>query len=342
MEDVQAATWRRWSQTRWMQQGDAPSRFFFTLLKTKRAREAITLLDTQDGRRLETKDDIMSELHRFYTNLYKRDPAIEAAASMRKDVLSGITRKVNSTQNAKLSAIPMVEEVGNTVRSLKNDKAPGADGMTSEVIKVIRTEEQHDVMDFILTFWRTGTLCWKQLVGVIKLIPKKGDKARIKNWRSLQILNTGYKLLSKLLANRLSEVMDSVVNTDQKGFIKGRNIDDNVLNYLIGQEWAEISKQPSIFVKLDFEKAYDRGSVSKIHVNGQFSEEIQIEREIKQGCPIAPLLFAITTQPLMTILRHRQAEGKLRGLKLCGQTTMLHNLFADDTGVMYKQTLRNL
>ncbi|KAL3686848.1 hypothetical protein R1sor_013157 [Riccia sorocarpa] len=83
------------------------------------------------------------------------------------------------------------------------------------------------------------------------------------------------------------------------------------------------------------------GSVSKLHVNGTFSEEIRIERGVKQGCPLAPLLFAISTQPLMSILRKREAEGRLRGLPLTGNRNLLHNLYADDSGVMIQADLQN-
>ncbi|KAL2610564.1 hypothetical protein R1flu_029137 [Riccia fluitans] len=79
-------------------------------------------------------------------------------------------------------------------------------------------------------------------------------------------------------------------------------------------------------------------SSSKIHANGLFSEEIKIERGVKQGCPLAPLLFAISTQPLMTLLKNKEAEQKIQGLQLQGPKHTLHNLFADDSGIMLQAT----
>ncbi|KAL3688832.1 hypothetical protein R1sor_015141 [Riccia sorocarpa] len=78
------------------------------------------------------------------------------------------------------------------------------------------------------------------------------------------------------------------------------------------------------------------GSVSKLHMNGTFSEEINIECGVKQGCPLAPLLFAISTQPLMLILRKRESEGSLKGLALADGRMALYNLYADDSGVMLR------
>ncbi|KAL3697349.1 hypothetical protein R1sor_011425 [Riccia sorocarpa] len=369
LEDSQAKVWRRWSQMRWMKEGDAPSKFFFTLLRIKRQKEGIFSLDAEDGRRLESQEEILQELHRYYTNLYRQEEVSTVSEAKRREVLGGITKKVTGAQNTWLSTRPDSEEIQKTVAFLKNEKAPGADGMTAEMVKVIWEHSQQDVIEFIHTFWETEILSWKQLTGVIKLIPKEGDRLKIKNWRPLQMLNLGYKIISKILANRLREVAGDFIDMEQKGFLKGRSISDNVLNFLLLQEWAEVEEQPAIFVKVDFEKAYDRvchrylwetmesmgfnakfiqlvqglvqGSDAKIHINGQFSEEIQIERGVKQGCPLAPLLFALSTQPLMTILRARQAEGRLVGLKLGEGKQALHNLFADDTGVMIAATPEN-
>ncbi|KAL3677467.1 hypothetical protein R1sor_027415 [Riccia sorocarpa] len=76
------------------------------------------------------------------------------------------------------------------------------------------------------------------------------------------------------------------------------------------------------------------GATSKLHVAGTFSKEITLERGVRQGCPLAPLLFSIATQPLMVILKDRQDAGTLHGLKIKGEKTMLHSLFAEDSGVM--------
>ncbi|KAL3684692.1 hypothetical protein R1sor_002714 [Riccia sorocarpa] len=102
-----------------------------------RLKEQITSLEAEDGTRLEAEDAILSELHRYYSALYKRDPQLQRSEGKRAEVLMGFTNKVSREQNLKLTARPTVEEIGDTVRCLKNDKAQGADGMTAEVIKEI-------------------------------------------------------------------------------------------------------------------------------------------------------------------------------------------------------------
>ncbi|KAL3684172.1 hypothetical protein R1sor_002194 [Riccia sorocarpa] len=74
------------------------------------------------------------------------------------------------------------------------------------------------------------------------------------------------------------------------------------------------------------------GGTSEVHINGNFTEEIKIDRGVRQGCPLAPLLFAMTTQPLMRALREEERLGHIQGLNLGGGHSLLHQLFADDTG----------
>ncbi|KAL3686194.1 hypothetical protein R1sor_004216 [Riccia sorocarpa] len=170
-----------------------------------------------------------------------------------------------------------------------------------------------------------------------------------------------YKIVSKILANRVRSVLPQLVDSQQTGFIMNRLITDNVLSLKLGQEWATWLGQKALFFKLDFIKAYDRvnhsflwsvlqqvgfdhdfislvqgftcDGTAKVHVNGGFSREIRVECGVRQGCPLAPLLFALCSQPFMCLLREAERAGRIKGLEIEPGFTLLHQLFADDTGV---------
>ncbi|KAL3688085.1 hypothetical protein R1sor_014394 [Riccia sorocarpa] len=361
LERQQETAWRRWSRTRWIKEGDMPSKFFFSLLKAKRASQSITLIKTDDGRQLTKEEDIVKELAKFYMTLFKQEEISEREQNLRNEVLRTTTKRLNESQNRRLSREPDLEEVHGVIEKLPTDKSPGLDGMTVESLKALGETPVADLLAVALAFWRGEKITWKQQQGVIILIPKEGERHLIKNWRPISLLNLGYKLLAKILANILKELLPELIDSQQKVFVQGRSISDSVMAFKIGQEWCLKSKQKALFVKLDFEKAYDRvghqylwqtmeamnispkfialtkglieGTTSKLHVAGTFSREIPLERGVRQGCPLAPLLFSIATQPLMLILRMKEREGKLHGLQITGQKTLLHNLFADDSGV---------
>ncbi|KAL3698037.1 hypothetical protein R1sor_012113 [Riccia sorocarpa] len=75
------------------------------------------------------------------------------------------------------------------------------------------------------------------------------------------------------------------------------------------------------------------GGAAQVHVNGQFTGRFAITRGVRQGCPLAPLLFAIVTQPLMRSLREEERCGRVKGVAYDGEQTLLHQIYADDTGV---------
>ncbi|KAL3695701.1 hypothetical protein R1sor_009777 [Riccia sorocarpa] len=75
------------------------------------------------------------------------------------------------------------------------------------------------------------------------------------------------------------------------------------------------------------------GGAAQIHVNGRFIGRFEVTRGVMQGCPLAPLLFAMVTQPLMRLLREEERCGRLHGVNYGGPQTLLHQIYADDTGV---------
>eukprot|EP00249_Psilotum_nudum_P026452 c32481_g1_i1 orf=56-340(+) len=84
------------------------------------------------------------------------------------------------------------------------------------------------------------------------------------------MLNTSYKILAKVLANRISHVIKKLVNKEQKGFIIGRHMIDHVANVWETVYWALETKSDSLIVKLDFEKAYD-------HIEWSFIEAVMMK-----------------------------------------------------------------
>ena len=62
--------------------------------------------------------------------------------------------------------------------------------------------------------------------GVLTLLFKSGERENICNWRPLKLLNTDYKIIAKILAERLKTVLLNLIHSDQKGFAKGRNISE--------------------------------------------------------------------------------------------------------------------
>jgi hypothetical protein len=94
--------------------------------------------------------------------------------------------------------------------------------------------------------------------GIITLMFKSGEREDIKNWRPITLLNVDYKIVSKILAERLKRVLPNIINTDQRGFVKGRNIfqGNRLLQDII--DYTEMEDEEGAIIFLDQQKAFDR------------------------------------------------------------------------------------
>lgn len=185
------------------------------------------------------------------------------------------------------------------------------------------------------------------------------------------MLNLVYKIISKLIANKMKLAMPQLIDSQQIGFIAGRNIVDNILTFKVAKEFAQKKKLLAILLMMDFMKAFDqldhvfiydilhalgfieffihlimglvRGGASKIHVNGLFLGEFSLDQGVRQGCPMSSLLFALSSQPLIALLKKKAVEGMLRGIQLdaVGQSQLLCQLFVDDTSLYLEMSKDN-
>ncbi|KAL3681174.1 hypothetical protein R1sor_024130 [Riccia sorocarpa] len=366
---LRASIWRRRSRYKWLQLGEASSKFFFKTLKAKQNGEKMNSLKLTDGTIITQEEQILDKVKDYYKKLYTRDEEVERARVERAEILKLVDRSVLESDNIKLTATPPTEEIDKTVTELPKEKAPGKDGITAEVLRATWSWTREACVALIEGFWRTKRLGLAEAEGVIKLLPKSQEKQLLTNWRPITLLSIAYKIISKILANRLKGIIPRLVDAEQTGFVENRNIVENILCLRLGQDLAEVTKQKALFCKLDFAKAFDRVShtylwetlgrmgfseeflqltrglvssgSSKVQVNGLFTTGIALQRGVRQGCPISPLLFALSTQPLMRLLREEEKAGRLIGMSIPNGRPLLHRFFADDSGIGISATEEN-
>ncbi|KAK3556545.1 hypothetical protein QTP70_009454 [Hemibagrus guttatus] len=137
-------------------------------------------------------------------------------------------------------------------------KAPGIDGLPMDFYKFFWKELGEDLLEVLEESCRERCLPLSSRRTVITLLPKKGDHQDIKNWRPVSLLCTDYKVMSKALANRLRDIMDSVIQTDQTYCVPSRSIIDNVS---LIRDILDVSRSLAVdlgLISLDQEKAFDR------------------------------------------------------------------------------------
>lgn len=183
---------------------DAPSKFFFSLEKQNGQKRLIKALLSEEGQVLLNLSDIRKRAVGFYENLYRSEYAMAADED---NVFLNSLPKMSEEGNMALSGGISLGELYKALHGMESGKAPGIDGLPIDFYKSFWGELGADLLQVLSDSLSKGMLPLSCRRAVITLIPKKGDLTDIKNWRPVSLLCCDYKLLSKVLANRLAEVI---------------------------------------------------------------------------------------------------------------------------------------
>ncbi|KAL3697642.1 hypothetical protein R1sor_011718 [Riccia sorocarpa] len=257
-DEVEAKLWKQRSRAKWMTESDAPTKYFFSLWRANMKQEDIRALKLEDGSITECRGRIMREIGGFYKRLFQDEGESQADIAEHGEVLQLINKKVSPEENERLERIPTDEDLDECVASLAKDKPLGLDGISADVLRDLWGTAKTLCRSMIDTVWEKEELTPSAKKGVIKLLPKNEVRCELTNWRPITLLGITYKVVSRIIADRIKPLMLGLVSGQQTGFIPGRTIFDSILSLKLGEEWAAESGQEAIFLKLDFIKAYDR------------------------------------------------------------------------------------
>ena len=136
-------------------------------------------------------------------------------------------------------------------------KSLGCDGFPCEFYKHLWEHIGLDLHKVYLEAYHSKSLGAIINKENIKFIPKDGDPKDIFNQRPITLLIISYKIIAKAISLKIHHLLPLIVWPEKTGFIKSKYILDKIIAVWEGMEWACKSKQLSIFLKIDFSKAYD-------------------------------------------------------------------------------------
>ncbi|XP_055962333.1 uncharacterized protein LOC126687828 [Mercurialis annua] len=319
--------WKQRSRADWLQAGDRNTKFFHQKASNRKKNNNIHRLRDDSGV-WQYGEDIKGVVVNYFHELFSSgNPTDQERVTDCPDAF------LSADQIHVLQQPFLAEEVQLALKKMGPSKAPGPDGLPVIVYKSYWQIVGDDVTQCVLRFLENGIMPDKLNHTFITLIPKVTVPESMKDMRPISLCNVIYKLISKVLANRLKRVLSSVVHESQSAFIPGRLITDNALvafEMFHSMRKRLVGKPGTIALKLDMSKAYDR-------VEWSFLEG----RGLRQGDPISPYLFLLCTEGFSALLRKGAAEGRLTGSSVCrGGPRINHLFFADDSILFARATMR--
>ena len=248
------------SRAKWTEFGKKNSKYFLNLEKRHANKKAIFRLQ-KGSEILNEQKDILNELKLFFSTLYTKSTDNE---NRKRDINNFFTKiilpNLNGSQNCQdvdTHCITSAECVA-AMTSMPNHKSPGSDGLPIDFYKVFWKYLSKPFLNCVRYTYSRGQFSDTQNDGIITLIPKPNrDTLQTANYRLITLLNSDYKIVAKVLSNRLKIHSKDLIHPDQNGFIKSRYIGDNIRLLFNVTDFIDINDLSGAVLSLAIYKAFD-------------------------------------------------------------------------------------
>ncbi|XP_060959266.1 uncharacterized protein LOC133030514 [Cannabis sativa] len=356
--------WKQRSKQHWLHSGDKNNKYFHAVASARKRSNKIQYLQDENGSWRTWGTGIDNLILDYFSALYTTN------SSSWSHVIGNVRNSITASHNEELLQPIGDDEVKNALFQMHPDKAPGPDGMGPGFFQHHWSIVGADIINLVKEFFSTSVLPCSINDTNLCLIPKKKNFSTMNELRPIALCNVIYKIISKVLANRMRGFIDQIISDTQSAFIPGRLISDNVMvafeimHYL---KRRRTNKKGFMALKLDMSKAYDRvewGFLSAIMSRMGFSEKwvdlimtcvssvqykivhgghslgpITPSRGIRQGDPLSTYLFIICAEGLSSLIQQFETRRVIQGCRVAQRAPAItHMFFADDSYLFCQAT----
>eukprot|EP00253_Pinus_taeda_P018086 PITA_18086 len=359
--------WRLKSRSLWLKSGDKNTSYFHRQCRARLSRNHIAEITSSSGQVYKGFAQIQEAATHHFRNLLSAERNGEEEDEA--EFLSVIPSLVSEEDNVSLMSPATEEEITNIVWSMDPDKAPGPDGFSIHFYRICWEIIKFDLFRMIRGVLKKAKMGGGTKSTFLALIPKETNPRSFDRYRPISLCNSSYKIVAKLLANRIKPLLQNLISPAQGGFVKGRKILDNVILIQEALHSSYARKEQGMIIKLDMSNAFDRVNRSFLFrvleafgfsqefiniikacienvwiapmVNGRPTEFFSASRGLRQGCPLSPFLYILMADSLSRKLTQEQHRGSIPGIRIVqGAPPVNHALFADDSLLLGGASLR--
>ncbi|GKD31996.1 RNA-directed DNA polymerase, eukaryota, partial [Tanacetum coccineum] len=306
------------AKVRWAVEGDENSKFFHGIINRKRTNLSVKGIMV-DGEWVDDPSRIKKEFHTHFADRFK-EPGLS-----RGKLNFFFPNRLCREQADDLELMVSNDEIRKAVWGCGENKSPGPDGYTFEFFRKFWTTIGPDFCSAVQWFFEHGAFAAGCNSSFVTLIPKILNPKLVSDFRPISLIGSIYKVITKILASRLSNVISDLISNVQTAFllnpydsIRWDYLDDVLIAFGFGRKWCS------------WIQASLRSGKASILVNGSPSSEFHLHRGLKQGDPLAPLLFILIMESFhLSFSRAVEAEI-FNGFRIDNSLRISHLFYADD------------
>jgi exonuclease III len=247
--------WRQKSRSLWLKEGDKNTSYFHKQAEARKLFKAVTEIQVQNTT-ISEPEDIRKAAFETFKTLYTENG--RASITPQTYPLSVVPTLIKDDINRKLLEEVTQQEIKEALDQMHPDKAPGPDGFTARFFQHCWEIIKSDLTKMIKKSQASSKLGGGTNSAFLALIPKEKGALNFSRFRPISLCNTSYKILTKVIANRLKNILPFIVPENQGGFIKGRQIADNIILVQEALHSSLCRKDKGMIIKLDLANAFDR------------------------------------------------------------------------------------
>ncbi|PKU75120.1 Putative ribonuclease H protein [Dendrobium catenatum] len=347
--------WTSWvkqrSKVKWLKNGEEDLKFLYSRIHRRKAASTSSFENALFGHSGDRNSKIHEIIDHFKVLLNHNN---KASADVSNFPI-GTCIPIHLTE-ALIKPVTL-EEVKNVVFAGHSDSAPGPDGFNFDFYKKCWHIIGNDVFRAVQSFFVKNYLPVGVKATALVLIPKNKHACSIDDFRPIALCNVFYKIIAKILADRLKLVMPFIIHNSQAAFISDRLATDNTILADEIMKMFNNTRRDYFCAKFDIKKAFDTVSrdflISRmtqkgfpreftnwiktcitnvnfsICLNGSLEGFFSSSTGLRQGCPLSPYLFCIVMDSLSCLIDEHANMRNFRGISV-GDFKILHLLYADD------------